>query len=127
MTRKPETFFEEMKRYVDFGQEDARLLEAVGARMDPYLPAMSERFYDQITHHPDAGKVFSGGQEQIDRLNQLKSRRDNPKVQECLNAIKSAAKSDKNLMPLIISAVEQYATLGEIADAMREVFGEHRA
>ena len=68
MTRKPETFFEEMKRYVGFDDDDARLLQAVGARMDPYLPGMSERFYDQITHHPEALKVFTGGQEQIDRL-----------------------------------------------------------
>ena len=68
MTRKPETFFEEMKRYVGFSEEDARLLQAVDARMDPYLAAMSERFYDQITQHPEAGKVFTGGQEQIDRL-----------------------------------------------------------
>ena len=68
MTRKPETFFEEMKRYVGFSQGDARLLEAVGDRMDPYLAEMSERFYDQITEHPEAGKVFTGGQEQIDRL-----------------------------------------------------------
>jgi signal transduction histidine kinase/ActR/RegA family two-component response regulator len=68
VTRKPETFFEEMKRYVGFDQEDARLLAAVGERMDPYLEGMSERFYDQITQHPEAGKVFTGGQEQIDRL-----------------------------------------------------------
>jgi signal transduction histidine kinase/ActR/RegA family two-component response regulator len=68
VTRKPETFFEEMKRYVGFRQEDARLLEAVGTRMDPYLAEMSERFYDQITEHPEAGKVFTGGQEQIARL-----------------------------------------------------------
>ena len=68
VTRKPETFFAEMKRYVGFSEDDARLLQAVGPRMDPYIPAMSERFYDQITHHPEAGKVFTGGQEQIDRL-----------------------------------------------------------
>ena len=68
MTRKPETFFEEMKRYVGFSDEDARMLEAVGPKMDPFLPSMSERFYDQITHHPEAGKVFTGGQAQIDRL-----------------------------------------------------------
>jgi signal transduction histidine kinase len=68
VTRKPETFFEEMKRYVSFTEEDVRLLQAVGAGMDPYLPAMSERFYDQIIQHPDAGRVFTGGQEQIDRL-----------------------------------------------------------
>jgi len=68
VTRKPETFFEEMKRYVGFGEADAHLLHAVGDRMDPYFPSMSERFYDQITQHPEAGKVFTGGQEQIDRL-----------------------------------------------------------
>jgi len=68
VARKPETFFDEMKRYVGFSEEDARLLRAVGASLDPYLAAMSERFYDQITHHPDASKVFTGGQEQIDRL-----------------------------------------------------------
>ena len=68
MTRKPETFFEEMKRYVGFSEEDAGFLQAVGDRMDPHLPGMSERFYDQITEHPEAGKVFTGGQEQIDRL-----------------------------------------------------------
>jgi signal transduction histidine kinase len=68
VTRKPETFFEEMRRYVGFSEDDARSLQAVGARMDPHLPAMSERFYDQITHHPEAVKVFTGGQEQIDRL-----------------------------------------------------------
>ncbi len=68
MTRKPETFFEEMKRYVGFTEEDARLLHSLGAGMDPYLPVMSERFYNQITQHPEADKVFTGGQEQIDRL-----------------------------------------------------------
>ena len=70
VTRKPETFFEEMKRYVSFSDGDARLLQSVGALIDPYLPGMSERFYEQITRHPDAGKVFTGGQEQIDRLKQ---------------------------------------------------------
>jgi signal transduction histidine kinase/ActR/RegA family two-component response regulator len=68
VTRKPETFFEEMKRYIGFDEEDSRLLQAVGSGMDPYLPDMSERFYEQITQHPEAGKVFTGGQEQIDRL-----------------------------------------------------------
>jgi hypothetical protein len=68
VTRKPETFFEEMKRYVGFSDGDARLLQSVGSSLEPYLPAMSERFYDQITQHPEAGKVFTGGQEQITRL-----------------------------------------------------------
>jgi signal transduction histidine kinase len=68
VTRKPETFFEEMRQYVDFDDEDARLLQAVGERISPHLVGMSERFYDQIPRHPEAAKVFTGGQEQIDRL-----------------------------------------------------------
>jgi len=66
--RKPETFFEEMKRYVGFTDADERLLQAIAPQMEPCFPTMSERFYTQITQHPDAAKVFTGGQEQIDRL-----------------------------------------------------------
>ena len=39
---------------------------------------------------------------------------------------KAAANPDENLIPLILDAVKSYATLGEISDAMRDVFGEHR-
>ncbi len=68
MARKPETFFEEMKRYVGFSEEDARLIQSVGPLMESYIAPMSERFYAQITSHPDAEKVFTGGSEQIERL-----------------------------------------------------------
>ncbi|MFB3923028.1 MAG: protoglobin domain-containing protein [Terriglobia bacterium] len=68
MTRKPETFFIEMKRYVGFTDEDARLLQVVAPRMEGHFPALSERFYNQIALHPDAAKVFTGGQAQIERL-----------------------------------------------------------
>ena len=68
MARKPETFFAEMKRYVGFTDEDARLLRSVAAAMERHFPGLSERFYNQIALHPDAAKVFTGGQAQIDRL-----------------------------------------------------------
>jgi len=68
MARKPETFFEEMKRYVGFRDEDGQLLRAVGPLLERHFPSMSERFYDQIARHPEAGKVLTGGQQQIDRL-----------------------------------------------------------
>jgi methylmalonyl-CoA mutase N-terminal domain/subunit len=42
-----------------------------------------------------------------------------------LNEVERAARSGENLMPRIIAAVEPYATLGEVADAMRNVFGEY--
>lgn len=68
VARKPETFFEEMKRYVGFTEEDAHLLQTAYPLMEPYFAPMAERFYDQITRHPDAEKVFTGGTEQIERL-----------------------------------------------------------
>lgn len=60
---------------------------------------------------------------QIKKINQLKSERDSLKVNQCIAAVESAAKDGTNLMPVIIDAVENLATLGEISDAMRRVFG----
>jgi signal transduction histidine kinase len=59
-----------MKRYLDFSEDDCRLLRELGPRMEKYFPEMSERFYSQIPHHPSAFRVFTGGQKQIDRLKQ---------------------------------------------------------
>ncbi len=64
-------------------------------------------------------------QQQIDKINQIKKERDNIAVAEHLKALKTAAQGSENLMPLILTAVESYATLGEIADTLREVFGEY--
>jgi methylmalonyl-CoA mutase, N-terminal domain len=63
---------------------------------------------------------------QTEKLQSLKARRDNPAVIQCLQAIRTAATSGQNLMPFVLDAVEQYCTLGEIADVLREVFGEYR-
>lgn len=68
MARKPETFFEEMKRYVGFTEDDGQLLQAAAPLLERHFPSMSERFYDQIARHPGAEKVLTGGQKQIDRL-----------------------------------------------------------
>ena len=61
---------------------------------------------------------------QIKQVHQLKSRRDNNAVQSKLSELKSVANSEDNLMPSIIEAVRNKCTLGEIADALRECFGE---
>jgi methylmalonyl-CoA mutase N-terminal domain/subunit len=63
---------------------------------------------------------------QIDKINKLKSQRNLEKVELLLNEIKLAAQSDRNLMPYIINAVEAYATLGEVSDTLRSVFGEYK-
>ena len=64
-------------------------------------------------------------QVQIDNINTLKNERDNKRVAFCLQAIETTARSDANLMPVILEAVEAYATLGEISDVLRKVFGEY--
>jgi methylmalonyl-CoA mutase N-terminal domain/subunit len=62
--------------------------------------------------------------EQVSMLKSLKKNRDNSAVKESLNAISKAAKNSENLMPLIIVAAKSYASMGEIVDAMKVVFGE---
>jgi methylmalonyl-CoA mutase N-terminal domain/subunit len=64
--------------------------------------------------------------EQVKRLEELKERRDNDRVQECLQAIKDAAEKGENTMYPTIEAVRAYATVQEICDAMKEVYGAYR-
>ncbi len=66
------------------------------------------------------------GRRQGARLAALRERRDNERVQQAISALEQAAAGNDNLLPFIIQAVEAYATLGEISDAMRRVFGEQR-
>ena len=63
---------------------------------------------------------------QIERLKTLKSERDNSKVRNMLSDLGKAAEGDDNLMPFIVAAVKAYATLGEICDELRRVFGEYQ-
>ena len=60
---------------------------------------------------------------QIDKIKQIRMQRDNKRVGDLLANLESTARSDANLMPVILECVESYATLGEIADTMRKVFG----
>jgi methylmalonyl-CoA mutase N-terminal domain/subunit len=64
--------------------------------------------------------------EQVERLQKLKRERDNKKVKETLEKLHYAAEKDENLMPTIIEAVKAYATLGEITDILRKVYGEYK-
>jgi methylmalonyl-CoA mutase N-terminal domain/subunit len=63
---------------------------------------------------------------QIARLHRVRAARDHSAWRSALDAVSAAARSTDNLVPPIIQAVEAHATVGEISDAMRAVFGEHR-
>ena len=61
----------------------------------------------------------------IESLKELKKNRDNEKVKACLKRIRDASEDESvNLIPVFIEAVKEYATMGEVYDELREVFGE---
>ncbi len=62
---------------------------------------------------------------QVDKLTILKQKRDNAAVKVCLQNIAASAKGTDNLMPLVVTAVEHFCTLGEIADVLRREYGEY--
>jgi methylmalonyl-CoA mutase N-terminal domain/subunit len=63
---------------------------------------------------------------QRQKLGKVRGQRDALKVQDALKALRKAAQGTENLMPYILEAVKSYVTLGEIADCLREVFGEYK-
>jgi methylmalonyl-CoA mutase, N-terminal domain len=62
---------------------------------------------------------------QIARLHALRAKRDNAKTQSALAKLQRRATTTENLLPAILNAVESYATVGEISDALRHIFGEY--
>src|SRR5271157_1426377 len=63
---------------------------------------------------------------QVERVRALRARRDAGPWKAALQSVEDAARSGANVMPRILEAVDAYATVGEISDAMRRVFGEYR-
>ncbi|GAB4412790.1 MAG: methylmalonyl-CoA mutase family protein [Anaerolineae bacterium] len=74
--------------------------------------------------------VFKGNpeteQRQIERVQALRRRRDNTQVQQSLADLVAAARANENLMPALIESVKTYATLGEICEALRGVYGTYK-
>lgn len=75
--------------------------------------------YDHLRANPEAEK------EQIRQLEEMKRGRSKERITEVLDALRAGAESEENLMPLILHAVRVYATVGEICDVLRDVFGEY--
>jgi methylmalonyl-CoA mutase, N-terminal domain len=80
-----------------------------------------DRLKDLLKVDPEVGA------RQVARLQELRSTRDNAAVNQALAELKTAAQGTDNLMPLILKAVKHLATLGEICDTLRGVFGEYEA
>ncbi len=67
-----------------------------------------------------------GYERQVARLEQVRKERDDEKVGRALRALEKATREDENVMPYLIDAAHAYATLGEIMDVFRDVFGEYQ-
>jgi methylmalonyl-CoA mutase N-terminal domain/subunit len=78
---------------------------------DEQAPLATLKIGDEAAKHQVAG------------LQELRSRRDNSRVQGALEALQAGARTSQNLMPLILEAVREYATLGEMCATLKRVFG----
>jgi len=83
--------------------------------------------YDEPEEQPELLRV--DGRIEIAQnkaIKKLRASRDNKKLEKALSAMKSAADTDENLMPYIVTSAKAFATTGEISNTFREVFGEYR-
>ena len=100
------------QRAVDFGEQTV-----VGVN----------KFTTKDEHEPEILAIgVKTERKQVDRLKKLKRERDNQRVTEVLHRVRDVAKGGENILPVLIEAVKTYATVGEISDTLREVFGEYR-
>ena len=84
------------------------------------------RFETVMESPPDILKVDPELEiRQVKKLNDLRKNRDNNKVEKCINNLDEVARGEDNIVLPIIEAVENYATLGEISDCLRSVWGEY--
>jgi len=85
------------------------------------------KFVVKDEHTPDTLEIgIETERKQLETLKRLRQERDNQKVSQVLDRVRNVAKSNENVMPILIEAVKAYATIGEISDALRDVFGEYR-
>ncbi len=85
------------------------------------------KFQVEENQKPDLLKIdIKIQEEQVNFLNKIKSERDNRAVSKEIDKLKKAARGEDNLMPFILDTVKAYASVGEICNAMRDVFGEYK-
>jgi methylmalonyl-CoA mutase N-terminal domain/subunit len=135
----------EAKEYIDFIQENGGALWAVESGF--YSKEIQKSSYEYQKQIEKNEKIIVGvnrfeiekeeikdifkidlktQKEQIKRLNQVKKERDYGKVERLLKILKTKAQSDENLVYPILECVEAYATIGEMCDVLREVWGEYK-
>jgi methylmalonyl-CoA mutase N-terminal domain/subunit len=85
------------------------------------------KYRDEETTTPSLQKIDPEGERrQCERVTQVRADRDSAAWKAAMDRLEDLARGDANLMPVIIEAVKAYATVGEICDRLRSVWGEHR-
>src|SRR3954453_8804368 len=85
------------------------------------------RYRDDEVHTPELQRIDPAGErQQVERIRRVRSRRDADAWQRAMEVLSEAASGKTNVLPAVIDAVKAHATLGEVSDGLREVFGEHR-
>jgi methylmalonyl-CoA mutase N-terminal domain/subunit len=102
-------------RYQREVEEESRLIVGVNRFVSPY-----PKIEGLVRVNPEEAR------KQVERLNQTKQERNSGDVASALENLKEVARSGDNTMPAFIGCVEAYATIGEICDTLREVFGVQR-
>ncbi|MFQ6068145.1 MAG: methylmalonyl-CoA mutase [Candidatus Bathyarchaeia archaeon] len=91
------------------------------------LVGVNEFFIEEPGGHIELLRIDPKVEEQqVAKLRKLRRERNNVKVKQVLSKLHDAADKNENLMPIIINAVKAYATLGEICDVLRKVYGEYK-
>jgi methylmalonyl-CoA mutase len=143
LTAKAKTYIDEveglggMVKAVASGMPKLRI-EAAAARKQARLDSGAEVLVGVNKYRPEAPGDSEAFQvlevdnaavrdAQVRRLKDLKKKRDGSKVEAALNALRSGAKGKANLLGLTIDAMRARATVGEVSEALADVFGRHRA
>ncbi|MHA1987280.1 MAG: acyl-CoA mutase large subunit family protein [Promethearchaeota archaeon] len=92
---------------------------------DKTIVAVNQFQQEELTAVPILRIDDDVAQEQVEKLDQIKKDRDNNKVHETLESLKTAAEGTENLMPFIMDAIRAYASIGEIINTLKEVFGTY--
>ena len=90
------------------------------------IVGVNDYVLEEPLHIPLLEMDPAGERRQIERLDRVRRERDNDAVQQRLETLCQASEGTDNLMPFILDAVREYATLGEIMGILRQVFGEYR-
>ena len=112
-----------MQAVVLVGGEGMRLRPLTSVTPKPMIPVMNMPFLERTLRRLKAAGIEK---RQVERVRQVRASRDQAACDARLHELESAARGADNLMPKIVAACEAMATVGEISDRLRRVFGEYR-